>query len=985
MTGTNTKVRSIFLTVLMVLSVFAGTVAFAGSAAAADIGGNHVISDDAAGAAGVTYNHSATVDPASWDDSEELQYVEIDFNSTGTTGPDLASVTESDITVLINGTEYTDGYSSLSKSGDTLSFTLSNSQDLDGNENVSIAVGDIKNPSGGTYTQVTELKNTGEVTQDTMTNGQYTIVASGGGSTTTDQDPPYEGPGQEGRDYDATYQTGANRWVGQTLFAQNLNNADGNDTDTVVELHEVETVSSSKVVGDLVTEVSYDSSTGEALISTSGLSGEYVLTDGNGAVLAGAADGTITYSSTNQNSLSSGEIITIVNQDFSASFGDNSVTRGANNDVEVSFESNRAKYNVTVSSSGLNEDVLNDTFGDADTTLDGVQVQVSGNDVTQSYTLPSDAPTGNYTIDFEVVGTGDSDSDFLTISAPGDKSASFGQAVYSEERGDVAEFTVNLNQDSTADVQIGGDDVNYNVSLTVEDGDDDGQVTVEWNTDKAGYMTNEGTAFEAADSDDAVTNVRRFSNRIPSDSRLSAADYDLAVSFDGDEQDVAVVTLNARSTDSAQQWVAPGSSSPGNTTELLDVVTQRDNVALGDKTVTQITASGIFGYITSLDDLDEAGNDGVSVTIEEAGDTINREPKEISVNQNGVELFVDAENNQHFIVVDTDEATARRGTQTGLAIEEGETYNVTFEIDGDENPYVDEDETEEVSTQFTVEERTAEFDTAADGNVTVDSAADQQISGTTNLAPGTELTIRARSTGDSPFLKSNTTEVGPNGTFSGTFDFSNVSQDTQFTVTIPNRGFEDNVETPGIVAPAPTATVTINDQTSDGTTATVASATLSDGGFITIHDGTLADGAVFDSVRGTSAYLEAGSHSDITVTLDTPYTESGTAIAMPHLDTNGNEAYDFVTSEGAEDGPYTNDAGDIVTDSASLTVATPTPTPSATPTPESTPTPEEPTPSPTPEEPTPSPSPTPTDGPGFGLVAALIALAGAALLALRRD
>jgi hypothetical protein len=40
---------------------------------------------------------------------------------------------------------------------------------------------------------------------------------------------------------------------------------------------------------------------------------------------------------------------------------------------------------------------------------------------------------------------------------------------------------------------------------------------------------------------------------------------------------------------------------------------------------------------------------------------------------------------------------------------------------------------------------------------------------------------------------------------------------------------------------------------------------------------------------------------------------------MAHRDTNGNETYDFVTSGGAADGPYT-DAGSAVTDSASITV-----------------------------------------------------------------
>ena len=118
------------------------------------------------------------------------------------------------------------------------------------------------------------------------------------------------------------------------------------------------------------------------------------------------------------------------------------------------------------------------------------------------------------------------------------------------------------------------------------------------------------------------------------------------------------------------------------------------------------------------------------------------------------------------------------------------------------------------------------------------------------------------------------------------------------------------------------ARVTLNNQTANGAagSVTVSSATLPEGGFLTIHDGTLLDGDALGSVRGTSDYLEAGDHSDIEVSLDEPHTASGSIIAMPHRDTNGNEAYDFVSSEGETDAPYTTSDDEIVLDPAALTV-----------------------------------------------------------------
>ncbi|WP_101294490.1 DUF7282 domain-containing protein [Halegenticoccus soli] len=127
----------------------------------------------------------------------------------------------------------------------------------------------------------------------------------------------------------------------------------------------------------------------------------------------------------------------------------------------------------------------------------------------------------------------------------------------------------------------------------------------------------------------------------------------------------------------------------------------------------------------------------------------------------------------------------------------------------------------------------------------------------------------------------------------------------------------------------PTAEVCFRDQESDGKTVVVHEAMLSDGGFVTIHDATLLDGEVFQSVVGVSEALDAGTHEDVEIHLfegvpgrefeTEMLEEDATLIAMPHFDSNGNGEYDFVTSEGAEDGPYAAD-GEPVVDDATIAV-----------------------------------------------------------------
>ncbi len=185
-----------------------------------------------------------------------------------------------------------------------------------------------------------------------------------------------------------------------------------------------------------------------------------------------------------------------------------------------------------------------------------------------------------------------------------------------------------------------------------------------------------------------------------------------------------------------------------------------------------------------------------------------------------------------------------------------------------------------------------------------------------------------------------------------------------------------------VVSPAKalvTAHVSASDQQSmDGSTVVLDSVTLQDGGFVTIHDASVADGAVFDSVRGTSEYLPPGTHENVKITLDEPLESDQAVIPMAHRDTNGNEAYDFVSSEGSADGPYVAAGGAVVTKASVDVQNTPTETPTATPSPTATAT-ESSEAMTTSEE-----SMTSTEGPGFGVVVALVALLATALLTRTR-
>jgi hypothetical protein len=126
-----------------------------------------------------------------------------------------------------------------------------------------------------------------------------------------------------------------------------------------------------------------------------------------------------------------------------------------------------------------------------------------------------------------------------------------------------------------------------------------------------------------------------------------------------------------------------------------------------------------------------------------------------------------------------------------------------------------------------------------------------------------------------------------------------------------------------------TASATFEDQSTDGSSVSVASAAFPDGGFVAIHDSSLLDGNVAGSVIGVSEKYDAGTVMKVEVPLysgvpgsdfdQSALQEDQTLIAMPHKDTNDNGTYDFITSGGEADGAYVQD-GSAVVDDAEISV-----------------------------------------------------------------
>ena len=112
--------------------------------------------------------------------------------------------------------------------------------------------------------------------------------------------------------------------------------------------------------------------------------------------------------------------------------------------------------------------------------------------------------------------------------------------------------------------------------------------------------------------------------------------------------------------------------------------------------------------------------------------------------------------------------------------------------------------------------------------------------------------------------------------------------------------------------------IVAEDQSSDGTTITVASVTLPSPGFIAVHGNS--DGAP-GPVIGNSDLLPVGTSTNVVVTLDQPLTATDTVFPMVHIDMNSNGVYEFFPPDETIDSPGTTADGEVAVVGCEVTVA----------------------------------------------------------------
>ncbi|WP_161945920.1 BGTF surface domain-containing protein [Halalkaliarchaeum desulfuricum] len=665
--------------------------------------------------------------------------------------------------------------------------------------------------------------------------------------------------------------------------------------------------------------------------------------------------------------------------------------------------------NVTgvVDSNAVNRDLQVDLYDDDDDLVTTIDEELDGQGQAE-YDLGQHEP-GDYYVEVTDLRSGVTvTSDTISVEEVAVGELNFDPQTVEQNVGDVAEITVTFDGEAEDGyVQIGDEaEDGYEIILHVEDHEEEGEVTIRYNTWLAGQHTasddpNESVAY-AADDDQEVTIVNETPIEgflLPEDAYETLAifdhdDYDfwenddynetaIASALEDDPDDIGTLFLEERSTEGVSTWTAPEDvrddiTSADEPLDALDErlnenVTLRDDIAESqtgvdsDVAIHQIEASGIFGMLDAEDgnftavneEIDE--NETFALRVRQTADSTPAFAERKVLNwtemHDDVDVLLDEENNQLFLIYNIEDTE----TQLDDRAEAEEAYNVRFDVHSERLLAGEEDPEEEPETE-TVEAglEIIEADGELEANVNVTAEDGQLIEGDTNIAPGNELNLRVRSTGDTRPGFSKTAEdlvVDADGEFVGEFDFSEQSVGDTYDASVRQTLFEYTAsgEVVEAVDPDP-ATFEVSDLD--------APAEIDVGESVTVS-ATITNTGELEGTQTVEWQLEGDVVASEEVTLDADEDTTVEFTATPDLD-----AGDYTH------GIYTDDDSQTAT----LTVEeVETPTPTPTPTEEPTPTP---TPTPTPEEPT--PTPTPEETPGFGAIAALIALIAAGLLAYRR-
>lgn len=479
-----------------------------------------------------------------------------------------------------------------------------------------------------------------------------------------------------------------------------------------------------------------------------------------------------------------------------------------------------------------------------------------------------------------------------TVLAAGE-SGGFGDNTITVTRGDTVEITV--SHSDTAHVYIGSERNGFLLEAVVG-GSGTHTITID-------------TYASTGAPSSFVSGASSITLHTPQLQRpLAATTYDMNVTVGGVEQDIGALTVEPRGKMSASTSIAPGSIFDSDTFDLKTVLgsaTPNETVAHGDSVVIPVNESGLENAF-NVKDLDgDANANGIAVRLTELDPEMNTEPETLVATEDpGISVLTDFENDRFVVVWNTD--------QRAMSSSSNDSWRLDVVLTPSNGLVQEKVTVASARVQIvkpvvrTNDSQLREFYPWMEPTVTV--------TGRTNLAPGTTLNVRAKST-DPPFISQSDVTVSENGTFETTIDISRSSSGQ--TVPVWILGHRATTERT-VVRYDETAALTFRDQVSNGRILAADAVRLDAGGFVVVESN--------GTQIGVSEYLAPGTHEDVEIELTTTLEEPTNVTAVAHVDRDRNGSFNAsvdyaynrtVQNAGGADGESTSAGDDSGADTGS--------------------------------------------------------------------
>jgi len=257
------------------------------------------------------------------------------------------------------------------------------------------------------------------------------------------------------------------------------------------------------------------------------------------------------------------------------------------------------------------------------------------------------------------------------VSEAGDESADFADDVVQDQIGDIADITLELENTDSGSIVIGSADQNYWIVADVTDEDDDGEVTVEFNSYAAGSNASDSMKLSAGDDSVSVVDENGSFNDSNGDafanqSLLDATEYDLRISSDD-----ASTAYNMAPTSSTRIRSAHSRCRSGRLTARLSglpqpillatlrmLTTSQRALASTSPRVTKsspVTTPSFRSEQPALEGaLNESGlGDEVTLTLEHTNAGANEDPKDVNVTGANSAFIGNGDNDTYYYAIET--------------------------------------------------------------------------------------------------------------------------------------------------------------------------------------------------------------------------------------------------------------------------------------------------------------------------------------------